>query len=137
MQDKLEGAYGIPYDPSEAIQNLTLPGNKAILELWENLYHQGTVGLASYAAIPELVVAGELNLVAAIEVARYSDSNPKLPEFLKPEYTEALDKALNYKPKNEEQYKGYYTIHASLNGQHKLAKALDLLDVEELLNEYG
>ena len=75
--------------------------------------------------------------MAAIEVARYLESNPKLPPVLKTEYDLALKQALNSKPKDEEQLVGYYIIHASVNGQERLAKALHLMDIEEILNEYS
>ncbi len=135
--NKLNGGYGVPYDPEPAIQKLSSSHDEAISELWENLYHQGDIGLASYAAVPALVKAGEFSLVAAIEVARQSGSNPELPENLKQQYDQALNEVLNSLPKDEEQYVGYYIIHASLNGQRRLAKALHLLDIEEVLSEYG
>jgi len=133
----LNGGYGIPYDIEPALKKLSSSRDEAISELWENLYHQGDVGLASYAAVPALVQAGELSLVSAIEVARSSESSPKLPLSLKPEYEQALKQALNSKPKDEEQFMGYYIIHASVNGQNRLAKALNLVDIEEILNEYA
>jgi len=133
----LNGGYGIPYDPEPAIKNLNSSHDEAISELWENLYHQGDVGLASYAAVPALVQAGELSLVATIEVARNSGSNPELPESLKVEYGLALKQALSSKPNNQDQLLGYYIIHASINGQLRLAKALTLMDIEEVLNEYA
>lgn len=138
MEDSniLNGGYGIPYNPEPAIIKLNMSHDEAISELWENLYHQGDVGLASYAAVPALVQAGELSLVAAIEVARNSGSNPELPTSLKPEYKLALKHALSSKPKDEEQLVGYYIIHASLNEQTRLAKALHLMDINEVLNEY-
>lgn len=134
---KLNGGYGIPYDLEPAIKKLDTFHEEAISELWENLYHQGDIGLASYAAVPALVQAGELSLVAAIEVARKSGSNPELPEGLKAEYELALKEALSSIPVDEEQYLGYYIIHASVYGQARLAKALQLLDIEEVLSEYG
>ncbi|VAW80493.1 hypothetical protein MNBD_GAMMA12-3947 [hydrothermal vent metagenome] len=79
--------------------------DEAILELWEYLYHQGNVGVASYSAVPALV--------------------------------QALSKALKCKPTEEEHLLGYYAIHASINGQLPLARALFLLDVKEILGEYG
>ena len=131
------GGYGIPYDPKPALKKLSSSRDEAISELWENLYHQGDIGLASFEAVPKLVQAGELSLVAAIEVARYLESNPKLPTLLKTEYDLALKQALNSKSKDEEQLVGYYIIHASVNGQERLAKALHLMDIEEILNEYS
>ena len=133
----LKGGYGVPYDPESAINKLSSSHDEAISELWENLYHQGDVGLASYAAIPALVLAGELSLVAAIEVARNSGSNPDLPVNLKEMYEQALKQALTIKPDNEEQLLGFYIIHASLNGKFRLAQALFLMDIDEVLNEYA
>jgi len=132
----LNGGYGVPYDPSPTLEKLTSSREQAISELWENLYHQGDVGLASYASVPTLVQAGELSLVSAIEVARQSKSNPELPDFLKTDYNQALKQALNSHPSSEEQYQGFYIIHASVNSQFRLAKALHLMSIEETLNEY-
>ena len=131
------GGYGIPYDPKPALKKLSSSRDEAISELWENLYHQGDIGIASYEAVPALVQAGELSLVATIEVARNTESNPKLPSGLKKEYDLALKQALNSKPVNEEQLIGYYIIHASVNKQARLAKALNLMDIEEIINEYS
>ncbi len=130
------GAYGMPYDFAPAIRKLSTSHEEAISELWENLYHQGDVGLASYFAVPTLVRAGELSLVATIEVARNSESNPKLPENFKEEYTRALNQALSTKPEDEENLLGYYVIHASIHGHKRLANALALMDLEGILNEY-
>jgi len=134
---QFNGGYGIPYDSKPALEKLLTSHNEAISELWENLYHQGDVGLASYAAGPALVQAGELSLTAAIEVARNSGTNPELPESLREKYEQALKQALGSNPNNEEQLLGYYIIHASINGQLRLAKALLLMDIEEVINEYG
>ena len=133
----LNGGYGIPYNPEPAIKKLDTLHDDAISELWENLYHQGDVGLASYAAVPALVQAGELSLVAAIEVARNSGTNPELPVSLKAEYEQALKQALSSKPNDEQQLLGYYIIHASINKQMRLARALNLMDIDEVLNEYA
>ncbi len=75
--------------------------------------------------------------MATIEVARNSGSNPELPENLKAEYGLALKQALSSKPNNQDQLLGYYIIHASINGQLRLAKALTLMDIKEVLNEYA
>lgn len=131
------GGYGIPYDPKPALKKLNSSHDEAISELWENLYHQGDIGIASFEAVATLVQAGELSLVATIEVARNTETNPKLPNALKAEYEQALTKALKSKPENEEQLVGYYIIHASVNGQVRLAKALNLMDIEEIINEYS
>ena len=133
----MNGGYGVPYDPRPALDRLSSSPEDAITELWENLYHQGDVGEASYFAVPALVEAGELSLVGAIEVARKNSRNPAIPQNLQKNYSAALEKALIANPKSEEQFQGYYVIHAALHGQHRLAKALNLLSVEEIISEYG
>jgi len=133
----LVSGYKTPYDPFPVLERLNSNRESAISELWENLYHQGDVGSASYAAVPQLVEKGELSLVGAIECARQSEHNPKIPEMFEKEYFKALNLALESQPNNEEQLQGYYVIHASMNGQPKLAKALNLLSVEEILLEYA
>lgn len=64
-------------------------------ELWEELHHQGDVGDASYAAVPELVrihrIGGAADwnlyaLVAIIELARTESKNPELPDWLREDY---------------------------------------------------
>jgi len=56
----------IPYDPQPALDRVASDRSAALDELWENLYHQGDVDSASYSAVPWLVDAGELFLVAAV-----------------------------------------------------------------------
>jgi hypothetical protein len=133
----LESGYRMKYDPWPVLERLKSDRQNALNELWENLYHQGNIGSASYASVPKLVEAGELVLVGSIEVARQGDSNPEIPVELKSDYFEALNVALKTVPENSEQLQGYYTIHASVHGNLKLAKALDLLDADEIINEYG
>lgn len=134
---ELIGGYRIPYDPSPALENLAFNRSSALDELWENLYHQGDVGSASYAAVPKLVEAGELSLVAAIEVARHEPHNLEIPPSLLQAYEQALAGSLESQPSTEEQYQAYYVIHASVQGQRRLAKALELLSVDEILEEYA
>ena len=134
---ELIGGYGIPYDAEPALKRLASGRKNAMEELWENIYHQGDVGSASYATVPVLVENGELLLVGAIEVARNEPHNPEVPDCLASKYNAALRSALESMPRDENQYQGYYVIHASLNGQTQLAKALNLLSIEEILTEYG
>jgi hypothetical protein len=98
--DRLQGGYRIPYDPRNALRALE-QGNDtgaAWQELWNELYHQGDVGEASYAAVPHLVrihaVRGvpDVNtyaLVAIIEEARLCGHNPALASNLRDAYDAA------------------------------------------------
>lgn len=134
---ELIGGYGIPYDPRPALDRLASDRSAALDDLWENLYHQGDVGPASYAAVPRLVDAGELFLVAAIEIARHEPHNPEVPSELKGDYEQALNKSLEVTPSTAESFQGYYAIHASVHGQRRLAKAIILFSVDETLAEYA
>jgi len=134
---ELFGGYKIPYDATHALEALVSDRESAMSELWENLYHQGDVGSASYAAVPELVKHGEFALVAAIEIARHEVGNPSIPVELASQYHSALEEVLKSIPKDEDQCQGYYSIHACLNNQVRLAKAISVLSVSEILDEYG
>lgn len=93
----LEGGYRTPYDPRPALQRLE-SGNGTDAEwkeLWQELYHQGDVGEASYAAVPHLVriyrgsrVGGwnTYGIAATVELARREKKNPPVPDWLREAY---------------------------------------------------
>jgi hypothetical protein len=95
----LVGGYRVRYDPRPALHALeTGDRQTAWEELWTELYHQGDVGEASYAAVPQLVRIEDARteadwntyaLVAVIDVARRDPRNPVLPDWLKPAYQSA------------------------------------------------
>jgi hypothetical protein len=97
---RLLGGYRVPYDPRKALLALERADETegAWKELWTELYHQGDVGEASYAAVPHLVRIharrGKADwntyaLVAAIEEARRNGHNPGLPANLGDAYEAA------------------------------------------------
>jgi hypothetical protein len=97
----LIGGYKTPFDPRPSLQKLESHQDIATVweELWEELHHQGDVGDASYAAIPELVrihrsgSAADWNLytmVAVIELARTEPHNPELPDWLREDYFRSI-----------------------------------------------
>ena len=89
----LEGGYRIPYDASRPLRRLRDTSEKdevesIFVELWDNLHHQGDVGLASYLAVPQLVCicmgkksldSNYIGLCVLIENCRIEDHNPELP----------------------------------------------------------
>ena len=106
----LRGGYRTLYDPRRALLKLErkLDIEDAWRELWQELYHQGDVGEASYACIPYLVGIYETfltpdwniySLAGSIEIARQRHDNPSLPEWLGFAYSEAWVKlrAFGYK----------------------------------------
>ena len=97
----LMGGYKTPFDPRPSLQKLESQQDTATAweELWEELHHQGDVGDASYAAIPELVrirrSGNEADwnlyaLVAIIELARTEPHNPELPDWLREDYLRSI-----------------------------------------------
>jgi hypothetical protein len=100
---KLQGGYRTPYDPSDALRRLEA-GENNWDELWQELHHQGDVGEASYAALPHMVRIAKLlphrdwnfyGLVSTIEVERHRRSNPGIPQWLVPDYKQAMNAMLD------------------------------------------
>ena len=100
----LDGTYGMHYDPRPLLNKLpkaeSIEEQKAIFsEWWNDLYHDGNVGLASYATIPKLVRIGIetpilcpdfFTLISLVEISRHDSQNPDLPDFLEEEYNTAM-----------------------------------------------
>lgn len=103
-----DGGYRDQYDASVPLSRLEseAEGLDSIWsELWENLYHQGDVGVASYAAIPHLARIirsrkildyNPFALTVAIELARGRGNNPGLPDWLTGDYHQALGDIAKY-----------------------------------------
>ena len=97
----LTGGYKVAYDPRHAIDLLAKDygDSTAWDELLSELHHQGDVGDASYAAVPELVRISAQHhpahwalygLAATIEEARLLfRRNPPVPGWLVRDYAEA------------------------------------------------
>jgi hypothetical protein len=98
-----EGGYRILYDASVALRKLEqATGDKEIdsifYELWNELHHQGDVGVASYISVPHIIrIAKEkkllsynvFGLISAIEIERHRD-NPILPSEYEDWYLQSL-----------------------------------------------
>ncbi|MEI9423826.1 hypothetical protein O7A70_21900 [Mesorhizobium sp. Cs1299R1N1] len=97
----LKGGYKVAYDPRPALRALAVSYDDETIwsELLNELHHQGDVGDASYAAIPEIVrISREhvpanwrvYGLAAIIEEARLlDDRNPPIPDWIEPHYKAA------------------------------------------------
>lgn len=99
---QLKGGYRIPYDASVALRRLE-QGDDVWDQLCQELHHQGDLGDASYAAVPQLVrimaplPARDWNfygLVSTIEIERHRKSNPPVPDWLADDYFAALRRVL-------------------------------------------
>lgn len=100
VQDSLQRSV-----PLSALESLGQPDEQILDELWENLYHQGDTGIASYAAVPHLSriyrEKGWVDfhlpaLLAAIEGSRLKGLGPELPEWLNADYFATLQETAQY-----------------------------------------
>jgi hypothetical protein len=154
--EKLEGGYkGTSYDASVALRKLqeatSLKQAKPIFdELWDNLHHQGDIGLASLYAVPHLVRIAKdkglidwnvLGLVTLIEVQR-GKCNLTIPSKLKNEYDEAIRDLGVLAISVLTQSWGLEIASSALaaialsKGQVKLANAILNLDSEDVIEEF-
>lgn len=96
----LTDSNGDNYDPRIAFDAIT--GGNADMgydELWQRVHHQGDVGTAAYAVVPQLVgvMANSTEpdwrayaLIATIEERRMVEGNPSIPDWLAQSYDMAM-----------------------------------------------
>ena len=158
---ELEGGYWGSYcDASVTLRRLEqattiTEANEIYKELWDELHHQGDIGIASYYAVPHLVRIANITqlldynvfgLVTLIEVLRHQKRNPEIPKALLPAYTEALGNlgelaksAMNLEWSSDLTF-GVLAAIAVSKGQINIAKAILNLDddiIDDLLTQYG
>lgn len=152
----LEGGYRRTlYDASIALKKFELADNQQAIndiyqELWNELHHQGDVGLASYYSVPHLVrIAIKkqivdyniLGLVSIIEIQRHKD-NPPLPNALKPNYNKAIEDLADLARLSMSQNWNLDLATTTLaaialsKGQVKLANAIFSMDSEDVIDEF-
>ena len=151
----LMAAYKTPYDASIPLKQLRSSTNIEVIdsiftELWDELHHQGDVGLASYLSVPQLIFIyiekksldyNFIGLCVCIELCRIEDRNPKLPEEYRDYYFNALKTFETYLLQHFKEIKNVESIRLSLaffaimKEQHSLAKAIQNLD-EDVLEEF-
>jgi len=154
---ELEGGYkGCLYDASAALVRLEVAKNlkdvdTIYAELWNELHHQGDVGIASYYALPHLVrIAKEtklvnenvLGLISVIEIQRQKKHNPPLPKLLADIYNNALVDLLALAEivlKTDLTLDGISSVLTAIalaKGHVKLAEAILNMDSEDVINEF-
>jgi hypothetical protein len=98
---ELLGGYRLPFDARPLLSRLETEHDITSVwhELWGELYHQGDVGEASFAAVPHLVRIHRKRgivdwntyaIVAIIELARTEDKNPDVPKWMEESYFRAI-----------------------------------------------
>ncbi len=143
---EFEGGYRIKYDasvPLSKLENGTEASDSAWSELWEELFHQGDVGIASCAAIPhvarivrerEVLNYNPFALAVSIELAREQGKNPELPEWLREDYYRALRDMAEYACSNIEKEwdqsmtKAVLSLVAIVKGNRNLGELIIKID---------
>jgi hypothetical protein len=146
---ELEGGYRVPFDPRPLLTKLRTGRRVATSwhSLWEELHHQGDVGLASYAAVPHLVRIhrryrranwNTYALVAVIELARTAGKNPKIPKFLQRSYFRSIRELAELgareilKVKDPDTIRAVLSVLAIAKGARTHAKSLISYSDQEL-----
>jgi hypothetical protein len=122
-------------------------GDSVWEELWNELYHQGDIGLASYAAIPPIVRISEARresdwtlyaFAATIEVERHRKKSPALPDWLASSYQAAWESLVKLaltdlagKP-DELTLRSALSVIALGRGDLKLGALLNHADTDEI-----
>jgi hypothetical protein len=153
---EFEGGYRTPYDASVALKKLeqastTQEVDAVFSELWEELHHQGDVGLASYFSVPHIIrVAKEkkllgfnvFGLIATIEIERHKD-NPKLPKEFEAAYLYSLQVELPELIKLCLADKWDITLASTIlsalavsKGHIDMAEAISKMEDEDLVKEF-
>ena len=159
--DTLIGGYNTLYNPTEAIKKLEdcsceKEEGELYLELWNELHHQGDLGVASYATVPQLIRVSLNNtpktynifaLITIIEIERTQNNNPLIPENIEQSYMESLRQIpkliQDYSSKewNEIDLTSCSAALAASKGHRTLAKAYLELGIDQakdfLKNETG
>lgn len=148
----LEGGYRLPYNASRPLRRLKETKGQEetdaiFAELWDNLHHQGDVGLASYLALPQLISIciekksfdwNFIGLCVVIENCRIREGNPELPSEYDDLYFGALSQLeqyllLNFKNINDQTaLRLTLALLATVNGQPELGRAIENLDEDQL-----
>ncbi|MET0637930.1 MAG: hypothetical protein ABWZ25_18000 [Chitinophagaceae bacterium] len=144
----LDGAFRLPFNASRPLRKLqdadTAEETSEIFTvLWENLYNQGDVGLASYLSVPQLIrIAIEkksfdqnfIGLILVIENSRINGRNPELPVEFDSLYFGALTRFEQYllsgfkKITDRTALLFTLALFATLNGQPELGAAIEKFD---------
>ena len=152
---KLKGGYKVCYDASIPLRQLEESDNPETIseifnELWNELHHQGDVGLASYYSVPHLVRIGIeknlfdrniLGLCAVIEQQRHLGNNPPLPVEIQASYFKSFETLKEFVIKNLSNSLDKTTsilalsTIATCDGRFKLGKLIMELEDEDLLND--
>jgi hypothetical protein len=120
-------------------------------ELWNELHHQGDVGLASYLSVPHIIRISKekrllnyniFGLISTIEIERH-DGNPKLPAEFEDSYFDSLKNGI---PELVEMCLNdnwdltltstILSVLAISKGHIEMAKAISKMDDQDVTSEF-
>lgn len=142
----------MPYNASRPLKRLQTSVSRAEVdeildELWENLHHQGDVGLASYLSVPFLVEAciskldlswKFIGLVVLIENCRIKGGNPDLESRFDDQYFGSIVKFERYLLQNfknisdPEAIQSSLALFATVNGLTGLGRIIEFFDQDTI-----
>ncbi len=142
-----QGGYRISYNAAKPLRRLKEASQPEELEqifdeLLENLHHNGTIGLASYLAVPQLIsICMEkksldpryLQICVLVEHCRLRNDNPAIPGEYEHYYFDALTQfekylLINFKSITDRtSLRLTLALFATLNGQPELGQAIEQL----------
>ena len=152
----LDGGYRVTYDASIALKQLEQTTDPATIktlldELWNELHHQGDVGLASYLSVPQLARLAKtkrlfdwslLGLCSVIEQQRHLGTNPDLPSEFHDYYHKGLADLKQFvidnihKDLDDTTFNIALSTLATCSGQIKLGKAISELVDNDTMDEF-
>jgi hypothetical protein len=153
---QLDGGYKTPYDASVLLIRLEKTDDPKMIDdiwkaLWNELHHQGDVGIASYLALPQLARIGIKNdlfdwnllgICAVIEQQRHLGNNPDLPIEFQDYYKKGLADLKVFVIKNLNNDLDITTTVMALStiatcdGHIKIGKSIMEMADKDLLNEF-
>ena len=156
ISKEVEGGYKTLYDASISLKLLEVTTDIKTIdriweEFWNELHHQGDVGLASYLSLPQLVrickIKGlyDWNLLAiccVIEQQRNMGNNPKLPKEFAEYYNNGLLELKRFAISklitnlDHSTYTLSLATIATCNQQIELGKAIMELEDKDILKEF-
>ncbi len=145
-----EGGYRVIYDASILLKKLVQTDDPKVTEeivneFWNELHHQGDVGIASYMALPYLVDFALrknysnwklIGLCAVIEQQRVLGANPALPDEYASFYFKSLSDLRKYllatldKKLSRENYQVAVSMICACDEFHDLSR--DVYDIGDL-----
>jgi hypothetical protein len=146
----MEAGYRVPFDLRPLLVRLEADHGvgDAWSDLWQELHHQGDIGVGSLASVPHIVrictASASIDwnpfaLATTIELARGVRGNPDTPDWLRTAYHDALDALSRFgiaqlpHATNEALVRSILALIAAVRGLRSHARLLSQYTDDEIL----